>query len=459
MKKLKAPGLAWQILIGLALGILLGAVLQHYVPDPDYRSAWIKDYISPLGDIFMHLIKMIVVPIVISSLVVGIAGMGDAKKLGKIGAKTIIYFEVITTVAIAVGLALGNIFKPGVGIDRSLLRAGDMSTIAANAEHLDHQGHGFYHTVLGMVPENIIKAMVDTNMLAIIFFTVLFSMALATLPKDGAKESFLDMMRATADAMFKLTGWVMRYAPIGVFALMTKTVSDNGISSLIPLFKLVGLVYFAIALFAIVILGGVAKLCGFNIFLLMRILKDELLLAYSTSSSESVLPRIMQKMEQYGAPKSICSFVIPTGYSFNLDGSTLYQSIAALFLAQMAGIDLTVTQQITLLITLMLTSKGIAGVPGVSFVVLMATLPAVGVPTRDIAFIMGVDRLMDMARTALNVIGNALAVLVISKWEGQYDAYKGEHYFETRAREREERRARRAARQRQHEALEHADAD
>ncbi|WP_414500348.1 MULTISPECIES: glutamate/aspartate:proton symporter GltP [unclassified Zymobacter] len=458
MKKLKAPGLAWQILIGLALGILLGALLQHYMPNAEYRSAWVKGYISPLGDIFMHLIKMIVVPIVVSSLIVGIAGMGDAKKLGKIGAKTIIYFEIITTIAIAVGLALGNIFKPGVGVDRTKLTAGDMSSIAANAEHLQHQGHGFYNTVLGMIPENIIQSMSATNMLAIIFFTVLFAMALATLPKDGPKEVFLDIMRATADAMFKLTGWVMRYAPIGVFALMTKTVSDNGLSSLIPLFKLVGLVYFAIALFAIVILGGVAKLCGFNIFLLMRILKDELLLAYSTSSSESVLPRIIQKMEQYGAPKAICSFVIPTGYSFNLDGSTLYQSIAALFLAQMAGIDLTITQQITLLVTLMLTSKGIAGVPGVSFVVLMATLPAVGVPTSDIAFIMGVDRLMDMARTALNVVGNALAVLVIAKWEGQYDAYKGEHYFETRAREREERRARRAARQ-QNEALESADVE
>ena len=458
MKKLKFPGLAWQILIGLGLGILLGAVLQHEMPDTHYRAQWIATYISPLGDIFMHLIKMIVVPIVVSSLIVGIAGMGDAKKLGKIGAKTIIYFEIITTIAIAVGLALGNIFKPGVGVDRAQLVAGDMSTIAANAEHLQHQGHGFYHTVLGMIPENIVGAMVQTNMLAIIFFTVLFAMGLATLPKDGPKEAFLDMMRATADAMFKLTGWVMRYAPIGVFALMTKTISDNGLGSLIPLLKLVALVYFAIAFFAIVVLGGVAKLCGFNIFTLMRILKDELLLAYSTSSSESVLPRIIQKMEQYGAPKAICSFVIPTGYSFNLDGSTLYQSIAALFLAQMAGIDLSVTQQVTLLVTLMLTSKGIAGVPGVSFVVLMATLPAVGVPVGDIAFIMGVDRLMDMARTALNVVGNALAVLVISKWEGQYDAYKGEHYFETRAREREERRARRAARQ-QHETLEAQDID
>ena len=446
MKKLKVPGLAWQILIGLALGILLGTLLQHYEPNAVTRAHFVAAYISPLGTLFLHLIKMIVVPIVVSSLIVGIAGIGDAKKLGKIGLKTILYFEIITTIAIVVGMAFGNIFHPGIGIDRSQLTAGDMSVISASAEHLHQQGHSFYDTLLGMVPENIVQALFQANMLAIIFFTVMFAMGLAVLPKEGPKEIFLDVMRAVADAMFKMTGWIMRYAPIGVFALMTKTVSDNGVASLIPLLKLVVLVYAAIAFFALVVLGGVAKLCNFNIFTLMRILKDELLLAYSTSSSETVLPRIIQKMEQYGAPKAICSFVIPTGYSFNLDGSTLYQSIAALFLAQMAGIDLTLTQQVTLLVTLMLTSKGIAGVPGVSFVVLMATLPAVGVPTKDIAFIMGVDRIMDMARTALNVIGNALAVLVISKWENQYDAYKGEHYFETRARERAERRARREAR-------------
>lgn len=455
MKKLKVPGLAWQILIGLALGILLGALLQHYEPNAVIRARMVATYISPLGDIFLHLIKMIVVPIVVSSLIVGIAGMGDAKKLGKIGFKTILYFEIITTVAIVVGMAFGNIFHPGICVDRSMLTAGDMSKISASAEHLQQQGHSFYDTLLGMVPENIVQAMFDGNMLAIIFFTVLFAMGLAALPKDGPKETFLDFMRATADAMFKMTGWIMRYAPIGVFALMTKTISDNGLASLVPLLKLVVLVYVAIAFFALVVLGGVAKLCDFNIFTLMRILKDELLLAYSTSSSETVLPRIIQKMEQYGAPKAICSFVIPTGYSFNLDGSTLYQSIAALFLAQMAGIDLTITQQVTLLVTLMLTSKGIAGVPGVSFVVLMATLPAVGVPTGDIAFIMGVDRIMDMARTALNVVGNALAVLVISKWEGQYDVYKGEHYFETRARERAERRARREARHQTQDALDY----
>lgn len=221
---------------------------------------------------------------------------------------------------------------------------------------------------------------------------------------------------------------IMMYAPIGVFALISVTVANFGFSSLIPLVKLVVLVHVAIIIFAVVILGGVAKYCGINIFTLMKILKDELLLAYSTASSETVLPRIMDKMEQYGASKSITSFVIPIGYSFNLDGSTLYQSIAAIFIAQLYGIDLSVWQEITLVLTLMITSKGIAGVPGVSFVVLLATLGSVGIPLEGLAFIAGIDRILDMARTALNVVGNALAALIIAKWEHQFDAKKAKEY-------------------------------
>jgi proton glutamate symport protein len=222
---------------------------------------------------------------------------------------------------------------------------------------------------------------------------------------------------------------IMNYAPIGVFALIAVTVANFGFSSLLPLAKLVVLVYFAIAFFAFMVLGLVARLFGFSVIKIMRIMKDELILAYSTSSSETVLPRVIEKMEKYGAPKSICSFVVPTGYSFNLDGSTLYQSIAAIFIAQLYGIDLSWSQQLLLVLTLMVTSKGIAGVPGVSFVVLLATLGSVGIPLEGLAFIAGVDRIMDMARTALNVVGNALAALVIARWEGMYDAVKGEQYY------------------------------
>jgi len=224
---------------------------------------------------------------------------------------------------------------------------------------------------------------------------------------------------------------IMRYAPLGVFALISVTVANFGFASLWPLARLVSLVYAAIAFFGIVVFGLVARFCGFSVFKLMRILKAELILGYSTASSETVLPRIIEKMEAYGAPRAISRFVVPTGYSFNLDGSTLYQSIAAVFIAQLYGIDLSLGQQITLVLTLMVTSKGIAGVPGVSFVVLLATLGSVGIPLEGLAFIAGVDRIMDMARTALNIVGNALAVLVVARWEGMYDDAVGERYWKS----------------------------
>ncbi|ANF56199.1 glutamate/aspartate:proton symporter GltP [Halotalea alkalilenta] len=437
-KTFRAPGLAWQILIGLILGVLVGSLLHD---QPEARQWAVANVLQPAGDIFIRLIKMIVIPIVISSLIVGIAGMGDAKKLGRIGAKTILYFEVVTTLAIVVGLIAANLFQPGAGIDMSSLSSVDISKYTATAQEVSHD-HAFIATLLNLIPSNIFDALVRGDMLAIIFFSVFFGLGLSALPNE-LREPFITTMRAVSETMFKVTHMIMRYAPIGVFALIAVTVANFGFTSLLPLAKLVVLVYFAIAFFAFVVLGSIAYFYGFSIFTLIRILKDELLLAYSTSSSETVLPRIMAKMEEYGAPKAICSFVIPTGYSFNLDGSTLYQSIAALFIAQLYGIDLSLGEQLTLVLTLMVTSKGIAGVPGVSFVVLLATLGSVGIPLEGLAFIAGVDRIMDMARTALNVIGNALAVLVIAKWDGSYDAEKGANYFANRAQARAERRANR----------------
>lgn len=417
--------LAWQILIGLVLGIALGAALNHFSAE---KAWWISNILQPAGDIFIRLIKMIVVPIVISSLIVGIAGMGDAKKLGRIGLKTIIYFEIITTVAIVVGLLLANIFQPGAGIDMSTLGTVDISQYAQTAKEVEHH-HAFIETILNLIPSNIFAAMARGEMLPIIFFSVMFGLGLSSLPAP-TREPLVKMFQGVAEAMFRVTHMIMRYAPIGVFALIAVTVANFGFASLLPLAKLVVLVYFAIAFFAFMVLGLAARLFGFSIIKLMRIFKDELVLAYSTASSETVLPRIIEKMEAYGAPKAVSSFVVPTGYSFNLDGSTLYQSIAAIFIAQLYGIDLSIGQQLMLVLTLMVTSKGIAGVPGVSFVVLLATLGSVGIPLEGLAFIAGVDRIMDMARTALNVIGNALAVLVISKWEGVYDAEKGARYWQ-----------------------------
>jgi len=416
--------LAWQILTALVLGIVVGAVLHN---QPDNREWLVTNILSPAGDIFIHLIKMIVVPIVISSLIVGIAGVGDAKKLGRIGVKTILYFEVITTLAIVVGITLANVFQPGTGIDMSTLATVDISKYEATTAEVQGGPHSLVTTILSLIPQNIFASMAKGDMLPIIFFSVLFGLGLSSLPSEQ-RDPLVNLFRGISEAMFKVTHMIMRYAPVGVFALIAVTIANFGFASLWPLAKLVLLVYAAILFFAFVVLGGVARFCKLRITTLMRILKDELILSYSTSSSETVLPRIMEKMEAYGAPKAITSFVVPTGYSFNLDGSTLYQSIAAIFIAQLYGIDLSLTDEIVLVITLMVTSKGIAGVPGVSFVVLLATLGSVGIPLEGLAFIAGVDRIMDMARTALNVVGNALAVLVIARWENQFDVEKAKEY-------------------------------
>ncbi|QJX80843.1 glutamate/aspartate:proton symporter GltP [Priestia megaterium] len=414
---MKRIGLAWQILIGLILGIVVGGVF--------FENPNVQTYLEPVGTIFIRLIKMIVVPIVVSSLIVGVAGVGDIKKLGKIGGKTLLYFEIITTVAIILGLLAANIFQPGKGVDMSALSKGDIQTYVATTEQVE--SHSLADTFINIVPQNIFSALTEGNMLAIIFFSVLFGLGVAAIGEKG--KPVLQFFQATADAMFHVTNLIMKVAPLGVFALIGVTVSKFGVSSLIPLSKLVILVYVAMFLFIVVVLGLVAKLCKFNIFNLFKVLKDELILAYSTSSSETVLPKIIEKMEKLGCPKSIISFVVPTGYSFNLDGSTLYQSIAAIFIAQLYGIDMSLMEQVSLVLVLMITSKGIAGVPGVSFVVLLATLGSVGLPVEGLAFIAGIDRILDMARTVVNVIGNSLAAIVISKWEGQYDKEKEDEYL------------------------------
>ncbi|WML51006.1 cation:dicarboxylase symporter family transporter [Neobacillus sp. PS3-12] len=403
---MKKISLAWQIFIGLILGIIVGAIF--------YGNPHVEQILTPFGAIFLRLIKMIVVPIVISCLVVGVAGAGDMKSLGKLGGKTLIYFEVITTIAIVVGLLVANMVHPGTGVDRSQLIKSDMTAYVTTEKATE--SHSKIDTFVNIVPTNVVQAFANGDMLSIIFFSVMFGLGVAAIGEKG--EPILKFFRGTADAMFYVTNQIMKVAPIGVFALIGVTVSKFGLSSLIPLGKLVITVYGAMIFFVIVVLGIVAKMAGYNIFKLLGYLKDELILGYSTASSETVLPRIMEKMERIGCPKGITSFVIPTGYSFNLDGSTLYQAIAALFIAQMYGIHLSIGHQITLVLILMVTSKGIAGVPGVSIVVLLSTLGSVGIPVEGLAFILGVDRLLDMARTAVNVVGNSLAAIVISKWEG-----------------------------------------
>jgi proton glutamate symport protein len=281
------------------------------------------------------------------------------------------------------------------------------------------------------VPTNFFKSVVEGDMLAIIFFSVLFGLGVAAIGERG--KPVLQFFDGVSHAMFHVVNLVMKVAPLGVFALIGVTVSKFGIDSLLSLGKLVLLVYAALIFFLIVVLGAVAKWAGVNIFSLLRYIKDELLLAFSTSSSETVLPRIMEKLEKMGCPKGIVSFVVPIGYTFNLDGSVLYQAIAALFLAQVYGIELTIVQQLTLILVLMVTSKGMAAVPGTSFVVLLATLGTIGIPAEGLAFIAGVDRIMDMARTVVNLVGNTLAAIVMSKSEGQYNRIKANEVMKASA--------------------------
>lgn len=418
-KQKRKFGLAIQIAIGLVLGIAVGAIF--------YGNPNVSTYLQPIGDIFMHLIKMIVVPIVISTLIVGVAGVGDVKKLGKLGGKTILYFEIVTTIAIVVGLLAANLFHPGSGIDMASLAKTDIQKYVAATDTV--KSHGLLDTLVSIVPTNIFDSIVKGDMLPIIFFSVMFGLGVATLGEKG--KPLQNFFQATADTMFWVTNQVMKFAPFGVFALIGVTVSKFGVKSLLPLGKLVITVYGSMAFFIIVVLGIIAWIAKVNIFSLLKILKDELILAYSTASSEAVLPRIMEKMEKFGCPKYITSFVIPTGYSFNLDGSTLYQALAAIFIAQMYGIHMPISAQISLVLVLMVTSKGIAGVPGVSFVVLLATLGSVGIPLEGLAFIAGIDRILDMARTCVNVVGNSLAAVVMSKWEGQFETEKSKAYLQS----------------------------
>ncbi|KMY62245.1 cation:dicarboxylate symporter family transporter [Geobacillus stearothermophilus] len=410
-------GLAWQILIGLILGIIVGVVF--------YGNPNVATYLQPIGDIFLRLIKMIVIPIVVSSLIVGVANVGDVKKLGKLGGKTILYFEIITTIAIVVGLLAANVFQPGAGVNIKSLEKTDIQSYIDTTNEVQH--HSMVETFVNIVPKNVFESLATGNMLPIIFFSVMFGLGVAAIGEKG--KPVLRFFQGTAEAMFYVTNQVMKFAPFGVFALIGVTVSKFGVASLLPLSKLVVLVYAVMAFFVLVVLGGTAKLVGVNIFHIIKILKNELVLAYSTSSSETVLPKVMEKMEKFGCSKAVTSFVVPTGYSFNLDGSTLYQALAAVFIAQLYGIDMPLSQQISLVLVLMVTSKGIAGVPGVSFVVLLATLGTVGIPVEGLAFIAGIDRLLDMARTVVNVIGNSLAAVVISKWEGQYNEEQGKQYI------------------------------
>ncbi|MCT1535841.1 dicarboxylate/amino acid:cation symporter [Staphylococcus epidermidis] len=418
-KKISLPT---QVIIALVLGVIAGLLL--------YGQDDVANYIKPFGDVFLNLIKMIIIPIVFCSLALSISNLGDSKKVGSYGWKAILYFEIITTIAIGLGLIIGNLFKPGSGLDPDKLPKGDITkyqSSAHSAEQATTYGNHLIDTLVNIVPTNLFESMAKGELLPIIFFAVFFGLGLAAIGEKA--EPVKGFLNGTLEAVFWMINKILKLAPIGVFAFICTTVMTFGASALIPLFKLLVVVVFAMVFFVIVVLGIVARMVGISIFSIMKILKSELLLAFSTSSSEAVLPIMMKKMERFGSPKDVTSFVIPIGYSFNLDGSALYQSIAALFVAQMYDMHLSLTEQLVLMATLMIASKGMAGVPGVSIVVLLTTLSSMNIPAQGIALIIGVDRLLDMVRTCVNVIGNALSTVVIAKWENVYDKEKGQNYL------------------------------
>lgn len=418
MKKFKIT-LGWQILIGLILGIILGLVF--------YKNATAITAMQSIGTMFIRLIQMIVVPIVVSCLTVGIANIGDIHKLGRIGGKTILYFEIMTTIAIVLGLVVGNVFHPGDFINVHSLHATDITQYMTTAKTANHTG--IWGTLINLIPVNVFNSIASGDMMPIIVFSVFFGLGTAAVGEKG--KIIVDFLNSVSQVMFKITGWIMKLSPIGVCALIGVTLAELGVSALAPLSYFVLLTYLTMMVFVLVVMGLAARIFGFKIIDLLKVVKEEAVLAFSTASSEAALPRSIDKMTKFGVSPSIVSFVIPTGYTFNLDGSAIYQSLAALFLAQAYGIHLSIGQQLTLLVALMITSKGMAGVPGASFVVLLATVSTVGIPVSGLTFIAGIDRFIDMARTAVNVIGNSLATVIIGKSEKEFDPAKEEKYLKS----------------------------
>lgn len=404
---MKRISLVVQIAIGLALGVLVGWYFNTHPVHQEWASTQV---LKPLGDIFIKMMKMVVVPLVFCCMVLGIAG-GDNKSFGRMGVKAISYFFAITSLAIVVGLLLANLFQPGTGTDISGMVHGAAAVTMAPPK-------GALVILQNIVPDNIFVALSEGKLLSILFFAVLFGLSLNSLP-PARSAPVLAVLQGILDTMFKVVRIVMAYAPIGVFGMIGATVCSFGFASLLPLLKLIGVVYLALLLFALVVLGGICYLIGENIFRLIRYFKDELLLAFSSAASAAVMPQLMEKLEAYGVPRRIVSFVVPVGYAFNLDGAAIFLGVATIFIAQLYAIDLSVTQQAMLVITMVLTSKGAAGVPGFAIIILSATLASAGLPLEGVALIAGIFRVIDSGTTTLNVLGNAVAPLVIARWEKQ----------------------------------------
>lgn len=393
--------LYFQVICAIIFGVLLG----YFFPD-------VGAQMKPFGDGFIRLIKMIIAPVIFCTVVTGIAGMEDMKKVGKTGGLALLYFEVVSTIALIIGLIVVNVCQPGVGmhVDPSTL---DSGAVAA------YTGPGKMQTttqfLMNIIPHTVVGAFADGEILQVLFFSLLFGFA---LHKFGGRGTLIfDVIEKSSHVLFQIVGMIMRVAPVGAFGAMAFTIGKYGIGSLLPLAELMGTFYLTCLLFVLGVLGGICRWHGFSIFRYIGYIKEELLIVLGTSSSESVLPRMMAKMEHAGVSKPVVGLVIPTGYSFNLDGTAIYLTMAAVFIAQACDVQMTIMQQVTLLAVLLLTSKGAAGVTGSGFIVLAATLSAVGhVPVAGLALILGVDRFMSEARALTNMIGNGIACIVVGHW-------------------------------------------
>ncbi|TVY05488.1 dicarboxylate/amino acid:cation symporter [Paenibacillus cremeus] len=408
--RINLKNLTVQVLIAIVIGILIGQFFPAFGVQ-----------LKVLGDIFVKLIKMIIAPIVFFTIVIGFANMGDMKKIGRIGGKALLYFEIITTFAMAIGIAVMYVISPGSGMDISKVGA-KAADVAKYAKQAAETPHGFVDFLMSIIPDSVVGALAKGEMLPVLFFSVLFGLSMAGLGEKAKPVTvFFEKLN---EIFFRLVALIMRFSPFAAGGAMAYTIGNFGIASLFSLGKMMGSVYITMILFVVLILGTVARFYGFSIFNLLKFIKEEILLVLGTSSSESALPRLMERLEKYGCSKSVVGLVVPTGYSFNLDGTSIYLSMAALFIAQAYGIELTLVQILTLLGVLMLTSKGAAGVTGSGFITLAATLAAIPgnvIPVEGMALLLGVDRFMSEARAITNLIGNSVATVVIAKSENQFN--------------------------------------
>jgi proton glutamate symport protein len=411
-----------QILIGLVVGILIGLWMAEM--PPEMKAKW-NDWMILVREIFLHLVKALIAPLVFASLVQGIAGSGDMKKVGRIGGKALLYFEIVTTAALAVGLLMVNLVKPGQGVVIAGVSA-DALGAAAKTKPLT-----FFETILHTFPTSLFDSLARNDVLQVVCFSVIFAMAV--IAAGDAGKPVLTFCESLTQVMFKFAGIIMKFAPYGVAAAIAITVGAQGLSSLISLGKLVLTLYAALVVFVVVVLGAVVWICKVPLKPFFRAVREPFAIAFTTANSEAALPKAFDRMERLGVPRGIVGFVLPAGYTFNLDGSTLYLALASVFIAQMheatTHVHMGVGAQIAMMLTLMLTSKGVAAVPRASIVVLISACTSFGLPLEGAAMILGVDALMDMARTSVNVLGNCLASVVVARWEGEFDDAKAEENF------------------------------